>query len=135
VRQLRYIDYECPSCGAVSTRFVYYDTELERPDDESQVCGAFRGVISGAGINYKTMEPVTLPQQDITCDGVLVPREMTEFGGYMKTIARGNGDFADRERIRLEKRSDDHWRRKGRDEAIDRERALFRRHGMVGGVK
>jgi hypothetical protein len=135
VRQLRYIDHECPSCGAISTRFVYYDTELERPDDEPQVCGEFRGVVSGGGFNINTMEPVTFSSRDITCAGVLAPSEMTEFGGYMKTIARGNGDFADRERARLERRSEDHWRRQGRDEAIDRERALFKRHGMVGGVK
>lgn len=39
------------------------------------------------------------------------------------TIVRGNSDFAVREKERLTKRSHDHWRTKGRDEAIARARA------------
>lgn len=34
-----------------------------------------------------------------------------------QTIVRGNGDFSDRERERLTKRSNDHWRTKGLEEA------------------
>ena len=67
------------------------------------------------------------------CRAVLTPREMTGVG-YMKTITRGNADYNERERGRLEKRQDDHWRREGRDEAIDRERAYLKKHNAVGGV-
>lgn len=34
-----------------------------------------------------------------------------------QTIVRGNGDFSDRERERLTKRSNEHWRTKGLEEA------------------
>lgn len=133
MKQYRYIDFDCPTCGTEETRFVNFDTDTRQPTDP-ETCGAWRGVISGAGINYKTREPVTLPQQDIKCDGVLVPREMSGIG-YMKPINKNNSDFNERERERLEKRSNDHWIRQGRDEAIDRERAMLKKNGMIGGVK
>jgi hypothetical protein len=140
VRQLRYIDYVCPVCEAVSTRFVYYDTDACEVVDDEQRCEVPLGEMiteetADGPRTYPSVYDADSPNVVAACRGVLVPREMTTFGGYMKTIARGNGDFADRERARLERRSEDHWRRQGRDEAIDRERALFKRHGMVGGVK
>lgn len=133
MKQYRYIDFDCPTCGTEETRLVNFETDTGQPVDP-EVCRAWRGVVSGAGINYKTREPVTLPQQNINCDGVLIPREMAGIG-YMKTISKQNSDFNERERERLEKRSDDHWRRQGRDEAIDRERAMLKKNGMIGGVK
>ncbi len=39
------------------------------------------------------------------------------------TIVRGNHDFSKREKERLKKRSNDHWNRVGRDEAIQRAEA------------
>ena len=120
MRQLRYVDFDCSSCGGSCTRFVYFDTELERPDDEEQRCEA----------PLYTYDDGT-PRE---CESVLIPREMAGIG-YMKTITKGNSDFNERERERLEKRADDHWKRQGKDEAIDRERALFKKHGAVGGVR
>lgn len=120
MRQLRYVDHDCPSCGASCTRLVYFDTELERPDDQDEICGH---VLDSDDTGYV-----------VECQVVLVPREMSGVG-YMKTISKQNSDFNERERERLEKRSDDHWRRQGRDEAIDRERAMLKKNGMVGGVK
>jgi len=119
MRQLRYIDYDCPSCGDACTRFVYFDTEASVPT-EAQTC----------------LEHVQPEGHAIegTCSSVLVPREMSGVG-YMKTITKGNEDFSERERERLEKRQDDHWRRQGRDEAIDRERAFLKKNGAVGGVR
>lgn len=114
MKQYRYIDFDCPTCGTEETRLVNFDTDTGQPVDP-EVCGAWRGVI-------------------IKCDGILVPREMAGVG-YMKTISKQNSDFNERERERLEKRSDDHWRRQGRDEAIDRERAMLKKNGMIGGVK
>jgi hypothetical protein len=61
----------------------------------------------------------------------------TMFTGYMKTITKGNHDFNERERERLEKRGDEHWKREGRHEAIERERAILKKNGMdgAGGVR
>lgn len=47
------------------------------------------------------------------------------------TIVRGNADFAQRERARLQKRADEHWNKKGKDDAVDRERALMKRQGLT----
>lgn len=114
MKQYRNIDFDCPSCAAACTRFVHFDTETRLPVDP-EVCGSEL---------YGRAE----------CEGALVPREMCGVG-YMKTIVKGNDDFNERERARLEKRQDDHWRRQGRDEAIDRERALMKKQGAIGGVK
>jgi len=116
MRQLRNIDYDCPKCSATHTRFVYFDTDAHKPLEE-EVCNENQ-----------------LDYEGTTCDGVLVPREMCGIG-YMKTIVKGNSDFNERERARLEKRQDDHWKRQGRDEAIDRERAFLKKHNAVGGVR
>lgn len=138
MRQLRYVDYDCSNCGAMHTRFVYFDTELERPDDEEQRCDAPLGemVDDGDGLGpYPTVYDAATPNQVATCQGPLIPREMAIFQGYTKTITKGNHDFSERERARLEKRADDHWKRQGRDEGIERERAMLKKHGAVGGVR
>lgn len=115
MKQYRYIDFDCPDCGAFFTRFVYFDTDIGTlADGEEELCGA--NLISEK------------------CLSVLISREMSGVG-YMKTISKQNGDFNERERERLEKRADDHWKRRGRDEAIDRERAMLKKNGMIGGVK
>lgn len=114
--QTRYVDYDCPACEASCTRHVYFDTEAHAPT-EQEICG----------LNLEDYEGTT-------CDGVLVAREMAGVG-YVKTIVKGNDDFNERERARLEKRQDEHWRRQGRDEAIDRERAFLKKQGAHGGVR
>lgn len=113
MKQLRYVDYDCPTCEAAHTRFVYFDTETRTPL-ELEVCGV---ELYGA-----------------SCAGELVPREMSGIG-YIKPINKNNSDFNERERARLEKRQDDHWKRQGRDEAIDRERAFLKKQGVDGGVR
>lgn len=132
MKQLRYVDYDCLKCSASCTRFVYFDTDAGVPIDP-EICGAWYGVISGEGINYKTGESVEF-SEDLTCKEVLVPREMSGVG-YVKTIVKGNSDFNERERARLEKRQDDHWRRKGLDEAVDRDRTFSKKHGVAPGFK
>lgn len=47
------------------------------------------------------------------------------------TIVRGNSDFSERQNERLYKRSSEHFRKHGREEAIERQRAQFKREGMV----
>lgn len=120
MRQLRYIDYDCPSCDAICTRFVYFDTETHKPLEE-ETCQA---------IIYEDVDGG--PEW---CGGVLVPRDMAEFRGYVQGINKNNSDYNERERTRLEKRQDDHWKRQGRDEAIDRERAFLKKQGAIGGVR
>lgn len=119
MRRPRYLDFVCPSCEGKHTRFVETEDD-DTPIGEPEICGAD---LYG---NYQVEE----------CGGVLVKVE-TEFRGYMKMITKGNHDYNDRERERLEKRGDEHWKKHGKDEAVDRERALFKKHGMegVGGVK
>lgn len=116
MKQLRYVDYDCPDCGDSCTRFVYFDTEAGTPLEQETCLGPSR--------EYDGM----------TCEGDLVPREMAGVG-YMKPINKNNSDFNERERARLEKRQDAHWKRQGRDEAIDRERSFLKKMGAVGGVK
>jgi len=116
MKQYRNIDFDCPACEATHTRFVHFDTDTRLPVDP-ETCDVNSGQYDG-----------------VTCDGVLVPREMCGVG-YMKTISKGNSDFNERERARLEKRADDHWKRQGRDEAIDRERTFLKKQGAIGGVK
>lgn len=116
MRQTRYIDYDCPVCTEPHERFVYFDTETNTPLEE-EICN----------VNSENYDGVT-------CDGVLVPREMAGVG-YVKTIVKNNSDFNERERERLEKRQDAHWKRQGRDEAIDRERAFLKKQGVDGGVR
>jgi len=118
MRRPRYIDFKCPTCETAHTRFV------ETNDDntlfgEPEVCNENSGNYDG-----------------VQCAGVLTPVD-TMFTGYMKVITKGNHDFNERERERLEKRGDDHWRREGRHEAIERERAMLKKNGMegTGGVK
>ncbi len=118
MKQLRYVDFDCRSCGTSCTRFVYFDTDAGVPTEE-EPCGN---------------DNLSPDDATVTCAGVLVPREMSGVG-YMKTISKGDHDFNERERARLEKRGDDHWRRQGRDEAIDRERAFLKKMNAVGGVK
>ncbi len=122
MRRPRYLDFVCPACETRHTRFV--ETNDDDTPLEPEVCnttGAF--VIDGDG-------------EIETCDGVLTQVDTT-FDGYMKCITKGNHDFSERERARLEKRADDHWRKQGKDEAIARERAILRKNGMdgAGGVK
>lgn len=57
-----------------------------------------------------------------------------EYVGTMappKVIVEGNHDFAARQRDRLYARSSEHFKREGREEAIERQRAQFKREGMV----
>lgn len=44
---------------------------------------------------------------------------------FVATIRRGNHDFVERERERLTKRSQEHAKTKGREEAVERERAVM----------
>lgn len=51
------------------------------------------------------------------------------------TIVRGNHDFSERQNERLYKRSSEHYRKEGRDEAIELQRAQFKRDGLVSDDK
>lgn len=118
MRQLRYIDYDCPSCGNEETRFVYFDTETDLPIDP-EVCNANQ-----------------MDYEGTTCDGVLAPREIS--GAPLVAPLAGkdvktNIDDANRQRERLTRRSDEHFhKRGGRDEAIERERSMLKKNGMDG---
>lgn len=57
--------------------------------------------------------------------------ERTYETGAIETIVRGNSDYSERQGERLAKRSRDHFRREGHEEAIERQRAQFKREGLV----
>lgn len=77
-------------------------------------------------INWSAEEPEVV--QCERCGAAATRCPSTVLG---KTIVRGNSDYAERERARLTKRSNDHFRRQGKDEAIERERAQFKREGII----
>lgn len=126
MRRPRYIDFICPTCETKHTRFV------ETNDDDTPLTENDDGPIPPEVCNENSMN-----YDGVTCDGILVQQSDTMFNGYMKTITKGNHDYNERERARLEKRGDDHWRREGRHEAIERERAMLKKNGMegTGGVR
>jgi hypothetical protein len=140
MKQLRYIDYVCSNCGDLCTRFVYFDTEAEKVVDDEQRCDRlFKDMLIEQSValqdaNGPIVYDTDMSNTEASCHGVLVAREMSGIG-YMKTISKNNSDFNERERARLEKRQDGHWKRQGRDEAIDKERAFLKKHNAVGGVK
>jgi hypothetical protein len=121
MRRPRYLTFQCPTCQHMEERF------LETNDDDSPCEEQHCNGDLDATVACEAPCGATCGEVMEQIDGV--------FNGYMKTITKGNEDFAERERERLEKRQDDHWRRSGRDEAIDRERAYLKKHGAVGGVK
>ncbi len=130
MKQYRNRDFECPACGATSTRFVLYDTEVCAPV-EPEVCGQ---ELVGYDMDMKCGDGDSPAGPPVACQGVLTHQQMCGVG-YMKTIVKGNSDFSERERARLEKRADDHWRRTGRSDAIERERVFLRKQGVDGGVR
>jgi hypothetical protein len=44
------------------------------------------------------------------------------------TVVKGNGDFNERQRERLEARSAEHWKKKGRDAAVAAEERVWRQY-------
>ena len=105
----KYYDFECPSCGNIEERMV---TSLE----EEQVCLEEVSDEEGTG--------ELLAGGGRQCGHVMqhLPSKVR-----MNTIVRGNHDYAERERERLTKRSNEHFQTKGKDEARDREREQMKK--------
>lgn len=127
MRRPRRIDFQCPGCDRTTTRLVETsddDVVIEDELQAAQLC------------DNPHLFPADDEQPPGYCRAELV-RIDTVFNGYMKTIVKGSHDFNERERERLEKRGDDHWKREGRHEAIERERIMLRKNGMegAGGVR
>jgi hypothetical protein len=99
-------DYECTRCER-----VFELTTKSAP--ERVVCPSlvFNGAVFVlcAGLANRVISPVRV-----------------------KTIVKGNHDFSEREHERLKKRSDEHWKRKGRDEGRDREQSLMAKYAKQG---
>lgn len=139
MRRPRHLNFECSTCGTTHTRLVETnddDTPLAENDDgpiAPETCGRQLEAFDLGTVGGK---PDHVSIGVTTCVSVLVHREAIGIG-YMKTIVKGSHDFNERERERLEKRADDHWKREGRHEAIEVERAVLKRNGMegAGGVR
>lgn len=53
------------------------------------------------------------------------------FSTYLKTIVKGNSDFVERQQARLTVRANDHWKKEGHSEAIERQRSQWKREGFI----
>lgn len=100
--------YQCEECNA---RFDTIETRDEIPETKS--CHA---VVAMDG------------DSETTCDGMAVRVPAI---GYLQVIRRGNHDFDARQKERLLQRSNEHWHRQGRDEAVDRSRERMRKESKV----
>lgn len=121
MRRPRYLDMVCPSCGDRCERFC--ETNDDGTPLDPEICTVYVGD-----------EDATNPT--LRCGGVLA----VDDGGNAPLVAplagkdvKNNLDDAARQRERLTKRSSEHFHKKGgRDEAIERERAMLRKNGMGG---
>jgi hypothetical protein len=112
------VEYLCEDCGA---RFESLEERGSVPD--SKQCHAFVGMTFEEVNHADGIERIETPQ---TCGGTAMRVPAV---GYMMTVNKKNSDYASRQRERLQKRADDHWRKVGCDEAIDRSRAKAKRDG------
>lgn len=78
-------------------------------DGDVETCGA---LLSNGGPN------------SWCCTGIMEERMAAP---RVKTIVRGNADYAERERARLTQRSNEHWNRQGKDEAHDRQQMQIKK--------
>ena len=51
--------------------------------------------------------------------------------GSPVTIVRGNHDFAERQNERLWRRSNNHFKREGKEEAYEKEKVIYRKEGWL----
>lgn len=126
MRRPRYLDFDCPVCAHAEERFV--DTTDDGAPTEVELCGShiYHDGCEGNG-SY------------MVCDATLVMREIgkTLMAPLAGKDVKDNHEDASRQRERLEKRQDEHWKRRGRDEAIETERSFLKRMGAdgAGGVR
>lgn len=106
MKRPRYIDFVCRNCGAREERFV--ETNDDGSVIEQQLCKIDECVEQGA---------------------VMLQQEIGVGLGYVQSVNRNNSDFNERQRERLEKRSAEHWEKKGKHEAIARQEAMLRGKG------
>jgi hypothetical protein len=92
-------DFRCDKCGGVD-----HDKLINTNDPETYACDRHLAFES-----YGT-----------ACNGRMC--RTVGASGAIVTIVKGNHDYNERERARLEKRSHEHFLKHGRDEAIYRER-------------
>lgn len=130
MKRPRYIDFECPSCGCVEERFV--ETEDDGTPCEEMFCTA---KLAKAEPGYEIYDK----DGDLVCIAKMVMREIgrTLMAPLAGKDIKTNTDDANRQRERLERRQDEHWKRRGRDEAIETERAFLKKMGAdgAGGVR
>ena len=91
--------------------------------------------LDGHEFEYLHMGPRETCPQFIPCEGSEVAcgrlAEKSVSTPFLKTIVRGNHDFAEREKSRLTAQSQEHWKREGRHEAVDRIR-MRRKKDVIG---
>lgn len=109
MRRPRYETFKCTLCGNREERFV--ETNEDGTVIEVQTC---TNELWGEG---------AAPPALGCCGGSMKQLDVGDGSGQAclpAPINKRNSDFKDRERERLEKRRDEHFKKKGRDEKMDR---------------
>ncbi len=114
-------DYRCGVCGLTFTETVDCEATTEHVMK--------RGKLTPVTIHVAptSIEIEHDPQWDKTPNPCKGPLTRMDAAPLVKTIVRGNADYAQRERERLTRRSHEHHITKGKEEAIYRERKA---HGL-----
>lgn len=136
--KLRYIDFECEKCGHQEERFLDLGSELYDTDAWSEIVRTTQICLQETICKAKDAPANVLcvyNTQDDTCI-YFCGGKMRELDACarVKAIVRGNHDYNQRERERLEKRSNEHFIKKGKDEAVDRERMLMAKYKKQAGL-
>jgi hypothetical protein len=115
--QWKMVDLECATCGHQEERTVHRDC-LQASDDRTMAAGETCNA-EYADEDSRSLSP---------CGGPMYVVLSAVMG---HTMVRGNSDYNERHRERLEKRSSEHFKKEGRDEAMERQRSQWKREGIV----
>lgn len=125
MKRPRYIDFVCEVCNHAEERFV--ETNDDGTPCEPQTC-AQQVTYSYFTEGAERAEKGKTATASATCEGAMHARD--ELSSSVQTIVKGNHDYAQRERERLEKRSTEHYKKKGYAEKMDRMRMLDKKAGL-----
>lgn len=129
--RLRYIDLKCPECGCEEERFIDTNDDGTPIDPDEFKCGEVRYDLDGHAYErgeYKDRDDLKFIWGDFTEDPpkviCIATMKVMDTAARVKTIVKGNHDYNERERERLEKRRDERFKTHGYAEKMDRIRTM-----------
>lgn len=126
--QWKRVDMQCLHCGHQEERTVdKREPDLEVHLDASDKLTVIEGNHGERCTQTITVDSMNGPFQDV-CGAVMAPIMSAVYG---TAIVRGNSDYSERQGKRLAQRSNDHFKREGRDEAIERQRQQWKKEGFL----